>query len=90
MLKAIVNLFETNRKVIGNHSRDGWNDSTGHVTRFKYHGNVVCIIEWNNKTCILTDCGYKGYSSTTRTVNDYKRYVSTHFPDIEIIDMREL
>ena len=46
MLKSVINLFETNKKVIGNHSRDGWNDSTGHVTRFKYHGNVICIIEW--------------------------------------------
>lgn len=89
MLKAIVNLFETNKKVIGNHSRDGWNDTTGHVTRFKYHNNVICVIEWNNKTCILTNCGWNT-PSTNRALNDYKRYVSTHFPDIEIIDMREL
>lgn len=89
MLKAIVNLFETNRKVIGNHSRDGWNDSTGHVTRFKYHNNAICIIEWNNRTCILTNCGWNT-PSTNRALNDYKRYVSAHFPDIEIIDMREL
>ena len=88
MLKSVINLFETNKKVIGNHSRDGWNDSTGHVTRFKYHGNVVCIIEWNNRTCILTNCGWNT-RSTNRTLNDYKTYVSTHFPDIEIIDMRE-
>ena len=89
MLKAIVNLFETNKKVIGNHSRDGWNDSTGHVSRFKYHNNVICIIEWNNRTCILTNCGWNT-PSTNRALNDYKRYVSTHFPDMEIIDMREL
>lgn len=89
MLKAIVNLFETNKKVIGNHSRDGWNDTTGHVTRFKYHNNVICIIEWNNRTCILTNCGWNT-PSTNRALNDYKRYVSTHFPDMEIIDMREL
>ena len=89
MLKAIVNLFETNKKVIGNHSRDGWNDTTGHVTRFKYHNNVICVIEWNNRTCILTNCGWNT-PSTNRALNDYKRYVSTHFPDMEIIDMREL
>lgn len=89
MLKAIVNLFETNKKVIGNHSRDGWNDTTGHVSRFKYHNNVICIIEWNNRTCILTNCGWNT-PSTNRALNDYKRYVSTHFPDMEIIDMREL
>ena len=89
MLKAIVNLFETNKKVIGNHSRDGWNDATGHVSRFKYHNNVICIIEWNNRTCILTNCGWNT-PSTNRALNDYKRYVSTHFPDMEIIDMREL
>ena len=89
MLKSVINLFETNKKVIGNHSRDGWNDSTGHVTRFKYHGNVICIIECKNKTCIITNCGWNT-RSTNRTLNDYKQYVSTHFPDIEIIDMREL
>ena len=87
MLKSVVNLFETNKKVYGNHSRDGWNNENGHISIFMYHGNVVCRIDWNENTCILSNCGWNT-SSTNRTLNSYKEYVSTHFPHITIIDTR--
>lgn len=59
------------RKTIGNHSFI--KSYSPLIVRFAYHGNVVCY--WNRETNSfrLDDCGWKGYTSTTRTLNDYRR-----------------
>jgi hypothetical protein len=90
MLKAIIDLFESNKRKVGNHSREDLNftlDNIGYtvnVSRFKYHGSTLCNIDWIEKTCTLDHCGWHT-SSTTRALNDYERYVKDHFPDLKII-----
>ena len=81
-MKTIEKLIEAammkkESKSIGNHSfqRRYFPD----MIRFAYHGNVVCY--WNLKTNSfrLDDCGWKGYPSTTRTLNSYKRILSQEY-----------
>lgn len=54
----------------GNHSVE----YVGDVRRFRYHNNIVCIVNDKTKVFKLDDCGWAGYSSTTRTLNDYRKY----------------
>ena len=91
MLKAIIELFESNRKKVGNHSREDLNytpDNVGYtvnVSRFKYHNSTLCRIDWIDKTCTLDDCGWRT-CSTTRALNDYEQYVKDHFPELKILN----
>jgi hypothetical protein len=90
MLKAVIDLFETNKRKVGNHSREDFKysrNNTGYTINesyFRFHNSRLCSIDWINKTCTLDDCGWHT-SSTTRALNDYERYVKEHFPDIKII-----
>ena len=64
---------------VGNHSVT----VDGDKRYFRYHGNIVCKVNDDAKTFVLDDCGYSGYSSTTRTLNDYRKY----FSDIGYIEI---
>ena len=68
---------ERKRSRIGNHSFKA--SSLSPVIEFAYHGNIVCY--WNRESnhFMLDDCGWKGYPSTTRTLNDYRRILSTEY-----------
>ena len=59
----------TNAK-LGNHAV-GFS-ALNKVRRFTYHGNVVCTVNDEAKTFVY--CGYEGYPSTTRVINEYKNY----------------
>ena len=90
MLKAVIDLFESNKRKIGNHSREDFKYApnnvgyTINISRFKYHNSTICSIDWIDRTCTLDNCGWRT-SSTTRALNDYERYVKDHFPDLKII-----
>jgi len=36
------------------------------ITRVAYYGNVIGVIDHNNKTCKLDNCGYSNASTTAR------------------------
>lgn len=40
---------------------------------FSYHGNYICHVDDTRRRVYLTNCGW-GTTSTTRALNDYKRY----------------
>lgn len=41
---------------------------------FMYHGNCVCEVDKVTNTATYSYCGWKGSSSTTRTINSYINY----------------
>lgn len=95
MLKAVQKCLEssTDRK-FGNHGTWWSLPSTGDVIQyFTYHGNVICRVNWTQRTVYLTNAGWDT-SSTNRALNDYKRHFSdskNFAPGIvfEINDTRE-
>ena len=73
-MKAIDNLVEARtNKTVGNHGVR----VTPARRYFSYHNNVVCKVNDNKKEFALDDCGWTGKSSTTRTLNCYKRYFTS-------------
>lgn len=40
---------------------------------FLYHGNAICLVDDENRRIILTHAGWNT-SSTSRAINDYRRY----------------
>lgn len=73
-MKAIDNLVEARtNKTVGNHGVRV--NPAGRY--FSYHNNVVCKVNDNKKEFSLDDCGWAGKSSTTRTLNCYKRYFTS-------------
>lgn len=44
------------------------------VKKISYHNNVIAIINDKAGYCQLHYCGYRGYRSTNRCINDLKRY----------------
>ena len=71
MMKCIERLLDSERDLtVGNHSvcLYSWG------RQFFYHHNCVCQVDDEQKTFELDDCGYEGFPSTTRTLNDYRRY----------------
>lgn len=73
-MKAIDNLVEARtNKCVGNHGVR----VTPSGRYFSYHNNVVCKVNDNKKEFALDDCGWTGKSSTTRTLNCYKKYFTS-------------
>lgn len=73
MLAAVRFTTSNSNGKVGNHSVK----TTGQVKKFYYFGNCVCVADYNAKTFHLDNCGYGGYQSTTRTLNDYRRYFTS-------------
>lgn len=70
-MKAIDNLVEAKtNKTVGNHGVR----VTDTIRFFSYHGNTVCTVYDNLKEFSLDDCGWAGKSSTTRTLNEYRKH----------------
>ena len=92
MLKAVETLVNANNnKKVGNHAM--YFSQNYEVQYFTYHGNIICTVDWKNKTVRLTNCGWNT-TSTNRALNDYKRWFSDsrNFAlgvEFEIIDTRE-
>ena len=45
----------------------------GATRAFSYHENFICHVDDTRRRVYLTNCGW-GTSSTSRAVNDYRRY----------------
>lgn len=70
-MKTIDNLVEARtNKCIGNHGVR----VTPAGRFFSYHNNVVCKANDNKREFSLDDCGWAGKSSTTRTLNEYRKH----------------
>jgi len=79
-MKTIQKLIEAaadrgKGKSLGNHSFTRYEKEI----RFAYHGNIVCYWNTGENVFRLDDCGWKGYSSTTRTLNSYRRILSQEY-----------
>ena len=72
MLTSVRNLvdFGGRKMTIGNHRMV----KEGNLRKFYYFNHLVCLVDDNLKKFKLDDCGYSGYPSTTRTLNDYRKY----------------
>lgn len=72
MLRAIEQLISGERTKVGNHSKKllmnnrDWED-------FYYHSTCICSVDHNSKS-FKTNNGGWGTSSTTRAINDYRKY----------------
>jgi len=71
----LANNSNKKRAKAGNHSFE----RVGNVARFFYHGNCVCKVVYkgnnpNSFDVFYDDCGYKGFSSTSRTLSSYCEY----------------
>lgn len=71
MLKSVEKLVNGVAKRVGNHSVE--TDCQG-IDRFKYHGNVVCIVNHSLRNFELHHCGFSSSSSTSRALNSYEKY----------------
>lgn len=86
MLKSVERLMSGASSKQGNHKRI--DDFETHVSHYTYHDNTICMIDWNQRTAWIDDCGWNT-TSTNRACNDYVRYIQAHFPDMKVIDCRQ-
>lgn len=56
------------------------------VKKISYFNNVIAIINNEKCYCELHYCGYRGYRSTERAINDLKRYYSSNGYYINVED----
>ena len=76
MLKSLLNEK-------GNYRRIRTSEIDEHIT---YFGNTICIINHKYKVFKLDNCGYGWSRSTTRALNDCRRYF-TNLGYIELVDL---
>lgn len=56
---------------IGNYDIEKPDNNT---TVYRYHNNRICIVDEIKKTFRLDSCGWGGYRSTTRALNDLEKH----------------
>ena len=82
MLKAQRELLIGNvSHTIGNHSV--W--ISGPVREYRYHGNVICHVDFQRNTIIFDNCGWNT-SSTTRAINGYREHFKLVAPTLKELD----
>lgn len=69
-VKNLINAVNTGRKSAkqGNHSME----QVGNYIFYYYHNNCVCKVNKVTGKAVFDACGYEGYSSTTRVLNNYR------------------
>lgn len=77
MLKSLLN-------GTGNYRRIKENDTDERIT---YFGNTICIINHKRKVFHLDNCGYSWSRSTSRALNDCRRYF-TNLGYAELVDKK--
>lgn len=71
MMKGLSDLVDSKVNMIrGNHRVE----VNGDIRKFYYFNHCVCVVNDKKETFKLDACGYEGYSSTTRTLNDYRHW----------------
>ena len=63
-------MLKTLWKGTGNYKKEVSADET----KYYYFGNRICVVNHTNMTFKLDACGWNGYSSTTRALNELQRY----------------
>ena len=90
MLKSVLNCVSSIKDAkFGNHATFYSTPITGDsIQYFTYHGNIICRVNWTQKTVLLTNAGWNT-SSTNRALNDYERYFKENHPTFVIVDERK-
>ena len=90
MLKSVLNCVSSIKDAkFGNHATFYSTPITGDsIQYFTYHGNIICRVNWTQKTVLLTNTGWNT-PSTNRALNDYVRYFKENHPWFVIIDERK-
>ena len=90
MLKSVLNCVSSIKDAkFGNHATFYSTPITGDsIQYFTYHGNIICRVNWTQKTVLLTNAGWVT-PSTNRALNDYERYFKENHPTFVIIDERK-
>lgn len=69
MLKSVLALVNSTRRICGNHRVKEFSDNT---RVFIYHNTVICAVDDSRRTFNTGNGGWNT-SSTTRAVNSYKQ-----------------
>ena len=90
MLKSVLNCVSSIKDAkFGNHATFYSTPITGDsIQYFTYHGNIICRVNWTQKTVLLTNAGWDT-PSTYRALNDYGSYFKENHPTFVIIDERK-
>ena len=90
MLKSVLNCVSSIKDAkFGNHATYYSTPITGDsIQYFTYHGNIICRVNWTQKTVLLTNAGWDT-PSTNRALNDYDSYFKENHPTFVIIDERK-
>ena len=90
MLKSVLNCVSSIKDAkFGNHASYYSTPITGDsIQYFTYHGNIICRVNWTQKTVLLTNTGWNT-PSTNRALNDYESYFKENHPTFVIIDERK-
>ena len=90
MLKSVLNCVSSIKDAkFGNHATFYSTPITGDsIQYFTYHGNIICRVNWTQKTVLLTNVGWNT-PSTNRALNDYESYFKENHPTFVIIDERK-
>lgn len=85
MMKALEKLVRADRNAqVCNHAVKHYERMEGFTAHFckvmegterafSYHGNIICMVDDTRRRVHLTNAGW-GTRSTTRALNDYRRY----------------
>lgn len=73
MLRAIEQLVSHQRTKVGNHRVESFNECGHTINNYIYHSTIICAVNENEKTFRTSNGGW-GTQSTTRAINDYRKY----------------
>ena len=73
MLKAIEQLVTGERTHVGNHRVESFNERGQTINNYIYHSTIICVVNENEKTFRTSNGGWNT-SSTTRAINDYRKW----------------
>ena len=90
MLKSVLNCVSSIKDAkFGNHATFYSTPINGDsIQYFTYHGNIICRVNWTQKTVLLINAGWNT-PSTNRALNDYESYFKENHPTFVIIDERK-
>ena len=87
MLKAVEQLVKGYRNCIGNHRVEHSEDTYGSkhtIDRYYYHSTAICTADITTQRFTIDDGGW-GTQSTSRAINDYRKWFISHYYD-EVFD----
>lgn len=73
MLRAIEQLVSGERTRVGNHRVESFNQCGHTINNYIYHSTIICTVNENEMTFRTSNGGWST-QSTTRAINDYRKY----------------